>query len=101
VLKELVSRDGSVFVRGRRLTGFSDSEETKAGLADVVPELLEDVLVNRGAIYSKSDEDFAPHVVVDGLLVTGQNPASSAPAAQQLLEVLNQSTRDTTSVKPV
>jgi putative intracellular protease/amidase len=89
VLKDLVNLDGTSFLRGRRVTGFSDAEESLTGLAEVVPELLEDVLVNGGGIYSKADVDFAPHVVVDGTLVTGQNPASSAGAAEKLLELLD------------
>lgn len=90
VLKTLVNPDGTVFLRGRQVTGFSNAEETAAGLADIVPELLEDVLSSRGGIYSKADSDFAPHVVVDGVLVTGQNPASSGPAAERLLQILGQ-----------
>jgi len=97
VLKDLVNADGTSFLRGRRVTGFSDAEETMAGLAEVVPELLEDALVSRGAIYSKADVDFASHVVVDGLLVTGQNPASSGPAAEALIKTLHQSTSDARS----
>ena len=77
--------DGSRFLAGRDVTAFSNSEEAAVGLTDVVPELLEDLLVAAGAHYSKGPTDFDPYVVVDGRLVTGQNPASSAPAAQALL----------------
>jgi putative intracellular protease/amidase len=82
--------DGSDFLAGRDVTAFSDTEEAAVGLTDVVPELLEDLLVRAGARYSKGPADFAPYVVVDGTLITGQNPASSAPAAQALLDQLDQ-----------
>jgi putative intracellular protease/amidase len=78
---------GSHLVSGKNVTGFSNTEENRVGLTDVVPFLLEDRLRERGAIYSKA-EDFAAYVVVDELLITGQNPASSAPTASALLGVL-------------
>lgn len=80
--------DGSAFLAGRNVTGFSDTEEAAVGLTDIVPELLEDLLVAAGARYSKGPADFDPYVVVDRTLITGQNPASSAPAAQALLAEL-------------
>jgi len=81
--------DGTPFLAGRDVTAFSDSEEAAVGLTDVVPELLEDMLVAAGANYSKGPADFGPFVVVDGTLITGQNPASSAPAANALLAQLS------------
>jgi putative intracellular protease/amidase len=78
---------GSHLVSGKNVTGFSNTEENRVGLTDVVPFLLEDRLRERGATYSKA-EDFAAYVVVDELLITGQNPASSAPTASALLGVL-------------
>jgi putative intracellular protease/amidase len=84
----VVDPDGDLYVRGKHVTGFSDAEEAAVGLTEVVPELVEDMLVAMGARYSKGPEDFGPHVVVDGTLITGQNPASSAPAAQELLAQL-------------
>jgi putative intracellular protease/amidase len=87
-LKNVRTTDGELLVKGRDVTGFSNSEEAAVGLTDVVPELLEDVLKADGGNYRKADEDFAPYVVVDGKLVTGQNPASSAPAATKLLGLL-------------
>ncbi len=87
-LKNVRTTDGELLVKGRDVTGFSNSEEAAVGLTDVVPELLEDVLKADGGNYRKGDEDFAPYVVVDGKLVTGQNPASSAPAATKLLGLL-------------
>ena len=79
---------GKSFLLGRHVTGFSNAEEALVGLTQIVPELLEDALIGKGGIYSKADSDFAPHVVVDGHLITGQNPASSAAAAQRLVEML-------------
>ena len=87
-LKNVRTTDGELLVKGRDVTGFSNSEEAAVGLSDVVPELLEDVLKADGGNYRKGDEDFAPYVVVDGKLVTGQNPASSAPTATKLLGLL-------------
>ncbi len=81
--------DGTPFLAGREVTAFSDSEEEAVGLTDVVPELLEDMLVAADAHYSKGPADFGPFVVVDGTLITGQNPASSAPAAKALLAQLS------------
>lgn len=78
---------GRPLVEGRKLTGFSDEEERAVGLEDVVPFLLQDRLVIEGAIYSEAPR-FAPHVVVDGRLVTGQNPASAQGTAQALARLL-------------
>ncbi len=77
--------DGSYLVAGKNVTGFANSEEDAVGLSDVVPFLLENRLRERGGNYSKAD-DFAPYALVDGTLVTGQNPASSAPAANGLIK---------------
>ncbi|WP_265528566.1 type 1 glutamine amidotransferase domain-containing protein [Sphingomicrobium marinum] len=87
VLKNVVSEAGEPIAKGRKLTGFTNSEEEAVGLTDTVPFLLEDVLRQQGGNFSCSD-DFTPHVVTDGLLVTGQNPPSSAPTAEALLRVL-------------
>ncbi len=78
---------GRPLVEGRQVTGFSNAEEAAVGLTDVVPFLVEDELQARGGVYSRGP-DWAPHVVSDGLLTTGQNPASSAPTAQRLLQQL-------------
>ena len=80
-------KDGEYLVKGRRVTGFSNEEETAVHLENVVPFLLEDRLKERGGIYTNAT-NWAPHVEVDGLLVTGQNPASSALCAQALLKLL-------------
>lgn len=81
------NEDGSSPFAGRKLTGFTNVEETQAGLADKAKWLLQDRLVELGADFQEG-EPWAPHVVVDGNLVTGQNPASSAPLAVELLKKL-------------
>jgi putative intracellular protease/amidase len=79
--------DGDYLVKGKRVTGFSNEEEEVVGLTAVVPFLLEDRLKKRGGVYSKG-ADWAPYVQVEGKLVTGQNPASSVPAAEALLRLI-------------
>lgn len=79
--------DGKWMVEGKHVTAFADTEERAVGLDKVVPFLLEDRLQERGALYSKGP-DFASYIQVDGKLVTGQNPASSGPAAEALLKLL-------------
>lgn len=87
VLRHVTGVDGHLLVQGRKVTGFSNSEERAAGLTDVVPFLVEDMLKAGGGKYA-SVADWQPLVVTDGLLITGQNPASSEPAARALLEKL-------------
>lgn len=79
--------DGRPLVAGRTVTGFTNEEEVAVGLTDVVPFLVEDMLVEQGGRYVKK-EAFAEHAVSDDRLVTGQNPASSAAAARALLALL-------------
>ena len=79
--------DGGYLVKGRRVTGFSNTEEDAVGLTAAMPFLLEDRLKERGGLYSQA-ADWNPHVQVDGKLVTGQNPASSEPVAEALLSLL-------------
>jgi putative intracellular protease/amidase len=81
-------KDGEYLVKGKRVTGFTNAEERVVGLSAVVPFLLEDRLKERGGVYSEG-ANWAPHVQVDGKLVTGQNPASSGPAAKALLTLLH------------
>lgn len=88
VLLHVRGADGEPLLKGRRVTGFANSEEEAVGLSEVVPHLLEDALKQRGADYVRAEQDFAPFQVGDGLLITGQNPASSAPTAKALLERL-------------
>jgi len=89
VLRHTVDQDGAPLVRGKDVTGFANSEEDGVALTDIVPFLVEDELKRLGGTYSKTD-DWAPHVVRDGLLITGQNPASSGPAADALVELVNE-----------
>ncbi|MCW3481469.1 type 1 glutamine amidotransferase domain-containing protein [Neisseriaceae bacterium JH1-16] len=78
---------GRAIVAGRRVTGFSNSEEAAVGLTEVVPFLLEDALKANGGLYQKG-ADWQSHVEEDGLLITGQNPASSEAVAERLLAQL-------------
>lgn len=87
VLRHVKGAHGRPLVEGKKVTGFTNTEEAGVGLVDVVPFLVEDELKAKGGIYS-SGSDWGPYVVQDGLLITGQNPASSAPAAQQLVALL-------------
>ncbi len=87
VLLNAKTADGQALVAGRRVTGFSNSEEDAVGLSEVVPYLLQDRLSAAGAEYERV-EDWHPLAIVDGLLITGQNPASSEPVADALLESL-------------
>lgn len=78
---------GEFAVKGKVVTGFTNSEEEAVQLTEVVPFLLEDELIKRGGEYQKA-EDWHAFVVQDGLIITGQNPASSALAAQKLMTSL-------------
>ncbi|MFA6230446.1 MAG: type 1 glutamine amidotransferase domain-containing protein [Rhodanobacter sp.] len=87
VLRHVKSVDGSSVVNCKAVTGFTNTEEEAVGLTRVVPFLVEDMLKDNGGSYSKG-ADWQPYVVTDGLLITGQNPDSSEPAAQALLKML-------------
>ncbi|TXN61106.1 type 1 glutamine amidotransferase domain-containing protein [Methylobacterium sp. WL18] len=87
VLRHAKARDGTPLVQGKAVTGFTNTEEEAVGLTRVVPFLVEDELRRNGGRFSRGD-DWAPYVVADGLLITGQNPASSEPAAARLLAQL-------------
>ena len=87
VLKDARRPNGEPFVRGKSVTGFTNTEEESLGLTETVPFLVEDMLSERGGKFSKAD-DWASHVLTDGALVTGQNPASSRAAAEALLALL-------------
>jgi putative intracellular protease/amidase len=84
VLRHVKAADGTPLVRGKRVTGFKNSEEDGVGLSDVVPFLVEDVLKQNGGVYS-SGNDWQSYAVQDGLLITGQNPGSSIETAGLLL----------------
>ncbi len=87
VLRHPKKPDGTPVVQGKAVTGFANTEEQAVGLTEVVPFLVEDMLKYNGGRYSKL-ADWQPYVVTDGLLITGQNPASSEPAAKALLAKL-------------
>ena len=91
VLHGVADANGTPLVTGRVVTGFTDSEEEQVGLADVVPFSLQRELIADGADFRHGD-DWADFIEVDGALVTGQNPTSSASAARRLLEVLADAT---------
>lgn len=82
-----VRYQGEPLVKGKRVTGFTNGEEEEVGLTHVVPFLVEDELMRLGATFEKV-RNWQPHAIVDGRLVTGQNPASSTSAAQALLKLL-------------
>ncbi|WP_110973297.1 type 1 glutamine amidotransferase domain-containing protein [Pseudomonas huaxiensis] len=86
VLRHVKTADGEPLVKGRRVTGFTNGEEEDVQLTNVVPFLIEDEFKRQGALYEKI-ENWAPFVLVDGKLVTGQNPASSEEAAKALLKL--------------
>lgn len=87
VLLNAKDENGDYLVKGKNVTGFSNSEEIAVKLNKIVPFMLEDELKKKGAIYSKQ-EDWSSYVVKDGLLITGQNPGSSEAVAKELLAIL-------------
>ncbi len=87
VLRHTKAPGGEPLVKGRKVTGFTNSEEEGVQLTKVVPFLVEDMLKANGGEYAKG-ADWAPFVLTDGKLVTGQNPASSEPAAKALLQLM-------------
>lgn len=87
MLRHVRGSDGKPLVAGKRVTGFSNSEEEAVQLTEVVPFLVEDMLKGNGGLYTRAD-DWQSHVEVDGLLITGQNPASSEACAEALLAQL-------------
>lgn len=88
-LVDVKDAQGMPLIRGRQITGFSNREEWLSGMRDQVPFLLEDRLLRQGARYSQGWIPFTSHVVIDGRLVTGQNPQSPKAVAEALLSVLN------------
>ncbi len=88
VLRHTKNADGTPLVQGRQVTGFTNSEEAAVQLTEIVPFLVEDMLKAKGGNYSKV-ADWQSYAVVDGMLVTGQNPASSELAAHHLLKLLS------------
>lgn len=88
VLKNVKTESGDSFVKGKKVTGFSNSEEAAVQLTDVVPFLIEDEFKAQGAHYEKG-ADWSSYTVTDGHLITGQNPASSEAVAEQLVKMLS------------
>jgi Putative intracellular protease/amidase len=86
-LRRVRAADGQPLVKGRKVTGFSNSEEDWVQLTDVVPFLIEDEFRRMGGLYEKGP-DWHPFAVVDGRLITGQNPASSEAVAEAMLKQL-------------
>ncbi|WP_452224448.1 type 1 glutamine amidotransferase domain-containing protein [Lacinutrix chionoecetis] len=86
-LKDVKDAHGNALVKGKKVTGFTNSEEKAVGLTEVVPFLVEDMLKEHGGIYSKK-EDWAAYAIQDGLLITGQNPASSELVAEKIYNSL-------------
>lgn len=86
-LKHVKNSDGEPLVKGKKVTGFTNTEEALVKLTDVVPFLVEDMLKENGGIYSKKG-DFEEYALEDGLLITGQNPASSEKVAEILFNKL-------------
>jgi len=84
VLRDVKDTTGRALVDGKKVTGFTNTEEEGVGLTNVVPFLVEDMLKAKGGIYTKGP-DWGSYVVADGLLITGQNPASSAETAERLV----------------
>jgi putative intracellular protease/amidase len=87
-LKDVKDANGNPLVKGKKVTGFTNTEEAAVQLTDIVPFLVEDMLNENGGIYSKK-EDWAAYAIKDGNLITGQNPASSELVARKLIEGLN------------
>src|SRR5271154_7362308 len=87
-LRHVKTPDGKLLVAGKTVTGFTNGEEEEMGLTKVVPFLVEDEMMRLGATFSKV-KDWGVHTVADGQLITGQNPASSGPAAKLLMDTLN------------
>ncbi|TSE06344.1 type 1 glutamine amidotransferase domain-containing protein [Aquimarina algiphila] len=88
VFKHTKNTDGSSLVNGKKVTGFTNSEEEAVQLTSIVPFLVEDMLQKNGGIYSKG-QDWTPYAVEDEQLITGQNPASSELVAELLLQKLS------------
>jgi putative intracellular protease/amidase len=87
VFRHVTGTNGKSVISGKRVTGFNNSEEEAVGLTQIVPFLVEDMLWELGGLYSKGT-DWGSHIEVDGLLITGQNPASSEAAAYALVKWL-------------
>jgi putative intracellular protease/amidase len=92
VFRHTKAPDGTPLVRGKKVAGFTNTEEAAVGLTEVVPYLVEDMLKQNGGIYTKAD-NFQSHVITDGNLITGQNPASSKGVAAAVVNFLSRPSR--------
>jgi putative intracellular protease/amidase len=92
VFRHTKAPDGTPLVRGKKVAGFTNTEEAAVGLTEIVPYLVEDMLKQNGGIYSKAD-NFQSHVITDGNLITGQNPASSKGVAAAVVNLLSRPSR--------
>jgi putative intracellular protease/amidase len=88
-LHHVKTPDGKLLVEGKTVTGFTNGEEDEVKLTKVVPFLVEDEVMRLGATFSKV-KNWGVHTVADGQLITGQNPASSGPAARLLIDTLKE-----------
>lgn len=89
VFKNVFIKPEQNIVGGRKVTGFTNTEEDAVQLTNIVPFLVEDMLKDNAGEYTRGD-DWAPHIVVDGRLITGQNPASSEGAAKAVVQALQE-----------
>ncbi len=87
IFKHTKDASGNPLVKGKKVTGFTNTEEAAVQLTDIVPFLVEEMLQANGGVYSRT-EDWKPYAVQDGTLITGQNPASSELVAEKLFEML-------------
>ena len=97
-LRHVKAPDGKLLVQSKEVTGFTNCEEEAVGLTKIVPFLVEDEMLKLGAVFSKK-ANWEVHVVTDGLLITGQNPHSSGPAAKTLLAKLKQMAKPAVSAR--
>jgi putative intracellular protease/amidase len=86
-LLQATDRNGNSILKGKKITGFTNNEESAVGLTKAVPFLLENRMKELGGKFEKG-QDFKPFIVSDGLLITGQNPKSALPAAEKVVEIL-------------
>jgi putative intracellular protease/amidase len=93
------TENGELLIKGKQLTGFSNSEEESAGHTKIVPFLLETRLLSLGGLYSKA-ANYVCHVVVDGNIITGQNPASSEELAKKIVAFLKEAKQQTPLLQP-
>ena len=87
IFKNTKDAEGKPLIEGKKVTAYSNFEEAAVQFTDIIPFSLEDMLIENGGLYSKGD-DWSAYAVEDGLLITGQNPASAELVADLLLKQL-------------